>query len=66
MFSFYGNVHIGKDLSIEDLKTSYDIVIIAYGAGTDKFLDIEGINLKGSVSATELVAWYNDYPDYIN
>lgn len=50
-FNFVGNVTVGKDLSVEELKKHYDIVILAYGAEDDKKLGIPGEHLKGVHSA---------------
>ncbi|MET0694133.1 MAG: FAD-dependent oxidoreductase [Propionibacteriaceae bacterium] len=61
--SFYGDVTIGKDLTIDELRGSVDAVIYAYGAGADKRLGIEGEDLLGSIAAPEFVAWYCGHPD---
>lgn len=63
-FSFFGNVTVGKDISVAELLQFYDAVIFACGAGTDKKLGIPGENLPGSYTATEFVAWYNGHPDF--
>ncbi len=63
-FSFYGNVKIGKDISVDDLRNCYDALIFACGAETDKKLGIPGEDLPGSYTATEFVGWYNGHPDY--
>ena len=60
---FYGDVAIGSDLSITELRESVDAVIYAYGAGTDRRLEIPGEHLPGSIAAAELVAWYCGHPD---
>jgi ferredoxin/flavodoxin---NADP+ reductase len=60
---FYGDVTIGADLSIAELRESVDAVIYAYGAGTDRRLEIPGEHLRGSFAAFELVAWYCGNPD---
>jgi ferredoxin--NADP+ reductase len=60
---FYGDVAIGTDISIAELRDSVDAVIYAYGAGTDKRLEIPGEQLSGSIAAAELVAWYCGHPD---
>jgi ferredoxin/flavodoxin---NADP+ reductase len=60
---FYGDVTIGSDLSIAELRESVDAVIYAYGAGSDKRLEIPGEQLPGSIAAAELVAWYCGHPD---
>jgi ferredoxin/flavodoxin---NADP+ reductase len=63
-FRFLGNVEVGRDLSHADLLELYDAVIYAFGAQTDRRLEIPGEDLPGSWSATEFVAWYNAHPDY--
>ena len=60
---FYGDVSIGSDLKIEELREAVDAVIYAYGAGSDRRLGIEGEDLKGSIAAPEFVAWYCGHPD---
>ncbi len=63
-FAFYGNVHVGRDVSIEELRRFYDALVLSYGAETDKRLGIAGEDLRGSHTATEFVGWYNAHPDY--
>src|SRR6266851_5055614 len=63
-FRFFGNVEVGRDLSPGDLTLLYDAVVYAFGAQTDRRLDIPGEDLPGSWSATEFVAWYNGHPDF--
>src|SRR2546430_10837141 len=63
-FRCFGNVEVGRDLSAGDLTRLYDAVVYAFGAQTDRRLDIPGEDLPGSWSATELVAWYNGHPDF--
>jgi ferredoxin--NADP+ reductase len=60
---FYGDVAIGSDLSVAELRESVDCVIYAYGAGTDRRLEIPGERLPGSIAAADLVAWYCGHPD---
>ncbi len=63
-FQFLGNIKIGEDVTIDDLKACYDAIIFACGAETDKHLGIPGENLPGSYAATEFVGWYNSHPNY--
>jgi ferredoxin--NADP+ reductase len=63
-YRFIGNVTIGEDISVEELKHFYDAVIFAIGAETDRRLNIPGEDLPGSYTATEFVGWYNGHPDY--
>jgi ferredoxin--NADP+ reductase len=60
----FGNVELGKDLSIEDLKARYDAVVIATGTSLGKKLGIPGEDLPGSMSAATFVPWYNAHPDF--
>jgi ferredoxin--NADP+ reductase len=63
-FSFFGNVKIGKDITVEELKEHYDALIFSCGAETDRPLGIPGESLPGSSTATAFVGWYNGHPDY--
>ncbi len=63
-FSFLGNVNIGKDISVGELRKFYDAIIFTCGAETDRKLGVPGEDLSGSYTATEFVAWYNGHPDY--
>src|SRR6516165_2891665 len=63
-FAFWGNVEIGKTLTIEDLARSYHVVVLAYGASADRLLGIPGEHLQNSHTSTEFVGWYNGHPDY--
>ncbi|EGR27084.1 NADPH adrenodoxin oxidoreductase, putative [Ichthyophthirius multifiliis] len=65
-FRFFGNVEIGKDLLIQDLKKHYSAIIYSYGAQNDKKLGIPGEDLKNVFSGRQLVNWYNGHPDYID
>ena len=48
------------------MKPHYDAILLAYGAGKDKRLNIPGENLDGVFSARAFVGWYNGQPDYAN
>lgn len=61
---FLGNVTVGKDVSVEELRAGYHAVVLTYGASADRRLGIDGEDLSGSVAATDLVAWYTGHPDY--
>ena len=63
-FRFFGNVDVGRDITVADLSERYHAVIYAYGSATDRSLGIPGEELPGSHTATEFVAWYNAHPDY--
>ena len=61
--TFYGDVQVGRDLAVAELRSCVDAVVYAYGAGSDRRLGIDGEDLPGSVAAPELVTWYTGHPD---
>ncbi|CAL9119356.1 unnamed protein product [Musa textilis] len=61
--SFFGNVSLGSDVSLSELRDMYDVVVVAYGAESDRSLGVPGENLTGIYSAREFVWWYNGHPD---
>ena len=71
-FRFFGNVYVGgqdgeqsnNGVSISELKAAYDIVVLAYGASSDRDLGIPGEELSGVISARNFVNWYNGHPSY--
>ncbi len=60
---FVGNVAIGEDVSLADLRNAYDAVVLTYGAARDRRLGVPGEDLPGSIAATDLVNWYCGHPD---
>jgi ferredoxin--NADP+ reductase len=63
-FRFFGNVSVGRDVTLEELRADYDAVVLCYGAESDRRLGIPGESLRGVHTATEFVGWYNGHPDY--
>jgi ferredoxin--NADP+ reductase len=61
--SFLGNVHLGTDVTRDDLLGCYDAVVYATGAMSDRRLGIPGEDLPGSYAATDFVNWYCGHPD---
>jgi len=60
---FVGGVHLGEDVTRDDLVAAYDAVIYATGAMRDRRLGIKGEDLPGSYAATDFVNWYCGHPD---
>ena len=50
--------------TIDELRDSYDAVVLATGADISRSLGIPGEGLPGSHHAGDFVAWYNGHPDY--
>jgi ferredoxin--NADP+ reductase len=63
-FRFYLNVEVGRHLSHADLLAHHHAVIYAVGAPNDRRLDIDGMGLPGTGTATETVAWINGHPEF--
>ncbi|MBY8829407.1 FAD-dependent oxidoreductase [Hephaestia mangrovi] len=61
---FVGNVTIGEQVSIDELRALYDAVVLATGAPADRPLDIPGADLPGVVGSAAFVGWYNGHPDH--
>ena len=64
-FNFIGNIAIGKDLPLTNLRPHYNAIVFAYGATKDRKLGISGEDsLKGIYSARDFVGWYNGLPEH--
>ena len=60
---FHGGVHLGRDVTREDLLKVYDAVVYATGAMRDARMGVPGEDLPGSRAATDFVNWYCGHPD---
>jgi ferredoxin--NADP+ reductase len=65
-FRFLGNVRLGRDVTVEDLRRHYDQIVYATGNEADRRLGIPGEGMAGCTPATVFVGWYNGHPDYRN
>ncbi|KAJ1982243.1 NADPH-adrenodoxin reductase [Dimargaris verticillata] len=64
-FRFFGNVTVGQDIALAELKSMYDGIVFAYGASGDRSLGLpEEHETRGVLSARSFVGWYNGHPDY--
>lgn len=61
------NLNIGSDISYEELKSCYDIIVLATGASEDRKLEISGEATSGVYGSSHFVGWYNGHPaSYLN
>ena len=60
------DVLIGNTLSIDDLKDAFDYIYIGTGAGTPKFMGIDGESANGVFSANEILTRINLMKSYKN
>ena len=61
---YFGNVTLGDDVTLEDLRSRYDQIVYAVGAQSDRRLGIPGEDLAGSHAAMRFVGWYNAHPHF--
>ncbi len=61
---FVGNIAVGPDVSVDDLRNLYDAVILATGAPHDRKLGISGEDLPGVIGSAAFVGWYNGHPEF--
>jgi ferredoxin--NADP+ reductase len=61
---FVGNVCVGRDVSIPELQSLYDAVVLATGAPVDRPLELPGSDLPGVVGSAAFVGWYNGHPEF--
>ena len=53
------NAIVGKTWTLSELRTMYDAIFVAVGAGLPVFMDVPGENLKGVYSANEYLTRVN-------
>lgn len=60
--TFFGNVEVGRDVTLDELLSVYDAVVLATGAARDRKLGIPGEDLPGVTGSGAFVGWYNGHP----
>ena len=63
-FRFLGNVCLGRDVMVEDLRRHYHQIVYAVGSEADRRLGIPGEGMSRCTPATVFIGWYNGHPDY--
>lgn len=58
---FAGNIEIGADIKIEDLREQFDVVALATGRPNARQLDIPGKDLEGVYTAADLIYSLNSF-----
>lgn len=61
---FLGDVEIGRDLALAELRAHYDAVVLAIGAPLDRELGVPGEELRGVFASGPITSWYNGHPDF--
>ena len=63
-FYFYGNVTVGQDIILSDLRGIYDAVVLAVGMPADRPLEVPGANIQNVLGSAAFVGWYNGLPRF--
>ena len=61
---YFGNVEMGRDVTLGELRGMYDAVVLAVGASVDRKLGIPGEDKAGVHGSAAFVGWYNAHPDF--
>lgn len=60
---YFGGVHVGGDVSLAELQSRYDAIVLATGAEAGRKLAFTGSDLPGNVTAYDFCRWLNGHPD---
>jgi NADPH-dependent glutamate synthase beta subunit-like oxidoreductase len=60
--AYFGNVAVGRDVTLDALRAMYDAIVLAVGAPLDQALKIPGGDKQGIYGSAEFVGWYNGHP----
>ncbi|WP_170946098.1 FAD-dependent oxidoreductase [Rhodococcus sp. 14-2483-1-2] len=58
---FVGNVSVGKDVSLDRMRTLFDVVVLATGLATDRA--VQGVSGDRVYGAGRVMRWFNSHPD---
>lgn len=61
---FFGNVALGREVSVDDLRAHYHAIIYTVGSEGFRKIGVPGQQSRQVRSATEFVFWYNGHPQY--
>lgn len=61
---FHGGLTIGEHVSLDEMRSAFDAVVLASGLSTDAGLDVPGADLPGVVGAGKLTRLLNGHPDH--
>ncbi len=60
---FFGNVRVGRDITLRALREAYDAVVLAAGLSGDRQLSIPGNDLPGVYGSASLTRALNEHPN---
>lgn len=59
---FFGNITLGTNVTLQELRERYHAVLLTYGADQDRELHLDNEQQAHVISARKFVAWYNGLP----
>jgi ferredoxin--NADP+ reductase len=59
---FFGNVEVGRDITLNELRSMYHVVALATGAPRDRKLGVPGEDLPNVIGSGSFAGWYNGHP----
>ena len=62
---FQGNTEIGKDVSLQEIRDAFDIVVLATGLSADRSIEIAGANLNGVYGSGRITRLINGHPEEV-
>lgn len=60
---FFGNVELGRDVTLDALRADYDAVVLATGLSGDRKLGVPGEDLPGVLGSGALTRLLSDHPE---
>lgn len=63
---FAGDVEVGRDVSLDELREAFHVVVLATGMAGDRPLAVPGTHLAGVLGAGQVMRWVNDHPDEVS
>ncbi|GKY89384.1 FAD-dependent oxidoreductase [Sinisalibacter aestuarii] len=60
---FFGNVAVGRDVTLDELRAAYDAVVLAAGMSVDNRLGVPGDDLAGVYGAGRITRALYEHPD---
>lgn len=64
LVTFIGNVNVGVDITLNELKNIYHVIVLTTGMPKGASLGLKGEDLKGIHTASDFIGWYNGHPDH--
>lgn len=61
---FRGNVRVGRDVSVEELRAAHTAVVFTHGSDAGRRLGIPGEDQGNVFTSVDFVGWYNGHPDH--